>query len=112
MRPDYLWSPTALAYSAEVVSATKAGQPWPLPQRFVGRNPPTRRPKPMGGVPKGILLRQGYGAYPHSSPPSRAGLFRFAEEGKMKKPLINQGLKSGAGDGGRTHDLMLGKHTL
>ena len=31
---------------------------------------------------------------------------------QMKKPLINQGLKSGAGDGGRTHDLMLGKHTL
>ena len=29
-----------------------------------------------------------------------------------KKPLINQGLKDGAGDRGRTDDLMLGKHTL
>ena len=72
----------ALACSAKVVSATKAEQPWPPPQRFVGRNPPTRRPKPMGDVPKRILLaysaeaaasaakagRQGYGAYPHSSP--------------------------------------------
>ncbi len=59
--PICLWSPTAL-------------QPWPPPQRFVGRNPPTRRPKPMGGVPKRILLRQGYGGYPHSSTPSRARL--------------------------------------
>jgi integrase len=31
---------------------------------------------------------------------------------KMKKPLISQGLKSGAGEEGRTPDLMLGKHTL
>ncbi len=31
--------------------------------RFVGRNPPTRRPKPMGGVPKRVLLRQGYRGY-------------------------------------------------
>jgi integrase len=31
---------------------------------------------------------------------------------EMKKPLISQGLKSGAGDRGRTDDLMLGKHTL
>ncbi len=31
---------------------------------------------------------------------------------QRKKPLINQRLKDGAGDGGRTHDLMLGKHTL
>ena len=31
---------------------------------------------------------------------------------KMKKPLIPQGLKSGAGEEGRTPDLMLGKHTL
>ena len=31
---------------------------------------------------------------------------------KMKKPPKNQGLKNGAGDGDRTHDLMLGKHTL
>jgi hypothetical protein len=30
----------------------------------------------------------------------------------MKKPLIPQGLKSGAGEEGRTPDLMLGKHTL
>jgi integrase len=33
-------------------------------------------------------------------------------EQKMKKPLISQGLESGAGDRGRTDDLMLGKHTL
>jgi integrase len=33
-------------------------------------------------------------------------------EPEMKKPLGNQGLKSGAGDRGRTDDLMLGKHTL
>ena len=31
---------------------------------------------------------------------------------RRKKALISQGLKSGAGDGDRTHDLMLGKHTL
>ena len=31
---------------------------------------------------------------------------------KMKKPSISQGLKSGAGEEGRTPDLMLGKHTL
>jgi len=31
---------------------------------------------------------------------------------KRKKPLISQGLKDGAGDRGRTDDLMLGKHTL
>src|SRR5262245_10772265 len=29
-----------------------------------------------------------------------------------KKPLENQGLKTGAGEEGRTPDLMLGKHTL
>jgi hypothetical protein len=29
-----------------------------------------------------------------------------------KKPLISQGLKNGAGEEGRTPDLMLGKHTL
>jgi hypothetical protein len=29
-----------------------------------------------------------------------------------KKPLISQGLKAGAGEEGRTPDLMLGKHTL
>jgi hypothetical protein len=29
-----------------------------------------------------------------------------------KKPLISQGLKDGAGEEGRTPDLMLGKHTL
>ena len=33
-------------------------------------------------------------------------------EQKTKKPLISQGLKGGAGDRGRTDDLMLGKHTL
>jgi len=62
LRPDNQpiaagWSPTAL-------------QPWPLPQHFVGRNPPKR-----------ILLRQGYGAYPHSSPPSRPGLSPLRGEG-------------------------------
>jgi hypothetical protein len=31
---------------------------------------------------------------------------------KMKKPLVSQGLKDGAGEEGRTPDLMLGKHTL
>ena len=31
---------------------------------------------------------------------------------KTQKPLVSQGLKSGAGDRGRTDDLMLGKHTL
>jgi hypothetical protein len=31
---------------------------------------------------------------------------------KMKKPSISQGLKDGAGEEGRTPDLMLGKHTL
>ena len=34
-------SPTALAYSAEVASATKAGRQWHLSRCFVGRNPPT-----------------------------------------------------------------------
>jgi hypothetical protein len=31
---------------------------------------------------------------------------------KMKKPLENQRLEDGAGEEGRTPDLMLGKHTL
>ena len=31
---------------------------------------------------------------------------------KMKKPPMFRGLKSGAGEEGRTPDLMLGKHTL
>ena len=31
---------------------------------------------------------------------------------KMKKPSISLGLKDGAGEEGRTPDLMLGKHTL
>ncbi len=31
---------------------------------------------------------------------------------QMGKPPISQGLKDGAGDRGRTDDLMLGKHTL
>ncbi len=31
---------------------------------------------------------------------------------QIGKPLISQGLRSGAGDRGRTDDLMLGKHTL
>ncbi len=35
-----------------------------------------------------------------------------SEPAKMKKPSISQGLKDGAGEEGRTPDLMLGKHTL
>src|SRR5262250_1023709 len=31
---------------------------------------------------------------------------------QRKKPSTNQGLKNGAGEEGRTPDLMLGKHTL
>ena len=31
---------------------------------------------------------------------------------KTEKPLVSQGLEFGAGDRGRTDDLMLGKHTL
>ena len=31
---------------------------------------------------------------------------------EKEKPLTNQGLKDGAGEEGRTPDLMLGKHTL
>ena len=31
---------------------------------------------------------------------------------KTQKPLVSQGLEFGAGDRGRTDDLMLGKHTL
>ena len=31
---------------------------------------------------------------------------------KEKKPSISQGLETGAGEEGRTPDLMLGKHTL
>lgn len=38
--------------------------------------------------------------------------FQAQKERKMKKPSISQGLFHGAGDGDRTHDLMLGKHTL
>lgn len=43
------------------------------------------------------------------------GLVRPPSKGSIqdkKKPLVSQGLKSGAGDRGRTDDLMLGKHTL
>ena len=36
----------------------------------------------------------------------------FKGEQEMKKPLVSQGLKDGAGEEGRTPDLMLGKHTL
>jgi integrase len=36
----------------------------------------------------------------------------FPAPPKIKKPLISQGLKDGAGEEGRTPDLMLGKHTL
>ena len=31
---------------------------------------------------------------------------------EKEMPLTNQGLKDGAGEEGRTPDLMLGKHTL
>ena len=37
---------------------------------------------------------------------------RLHQAARIKKPLRIQGLKNGAGDGDRTHDLMLGKHTL
>ena len=36
----------------------------------------------------------------------------FSPGVETKKPLISQGLENGAGDRGRTDDLMLGKHTL
>ena len=36
----------------------------------------------------------------------------FPSPPKTKKPSISQGLQSGAGEEGRTPDLMLGKHTL
>ena len=36
----------------------------------------------------------------------------FSSEQEKKKPLRKQGLKDGAGEEGRTPDLMLGKHTL
>jgi integrase len=36
----------------------------------------------------------------------------FSTPPKIKKPSISQGLKDGAGEEGRTPDLMLGKHTL
>ena len=42
---------------------------------------------------------------------SESGQVR-TQPAKMKKPLTNQGLKGGAGEEGRTPDLMLGKHTL
>ncbi len=43
----------------------------------------------------------------------KSGLTKSASETrKKKKPLTNQGLKDGAGEEGRTPDLMLGKHTL
>ncbi len=77
------WSPTAL-------------EPWPLPQRFVGRNPPTRRPKTMGDVPKTSSLptppkqplrlrRPGAKASVDTlihSRSHRRGFLRFAEEDK------------------------------
>ena len=36
----------------------------------------------------------------------------FKNEQGKKKPLVSQGLEDGAGEEGRTPDLMLGKHTL
>ncbi|MCE3242092.1 MAG: hypothetical protein K0Q83_2599 [Deltaproteobacteria bacterium] len=39
-------------------------------------------------------------------------LAALAELATKKKPSISQGLKDGAGEEGRTPDLMLGKHTL
>jgi hypothetical protein len=36
----------------------------------------------------------------------------FSSEQQIKKPSKNQGLFHGAGEEGRTPDLMLGKHTL
>src|SRR3990167_1095072 len=72
------WSPTALAYSAEVASATKAGRPWHLSTRFVGRNPPKR-----------TLLRQGYGGYPP----------RIHPRGYIRGFLRRRGNSSRAGNG-------------
>ena len=64
-----LWSPTAL-------------QPWPLPQRFVGHNPPTRRPRSMGGVAKENTL-----IHPR---PRGQGILRFAEEGKPNSYVLTE----------------------
>lgn len=49
---------------------------------------------------KGATLVQSASEVDHSPTP------------RTKKPLISQGLKGGAGEEGRTPDLMLGKHTL
>ena len=45
---------------------------------------------------------------------SRSQRYRniFTIPPKTQKPLVSQGLEFGAGDRGRTDDLMLGKHTL
>src|SRR3990172_7787375 len=63
----HLWSPTALAYSAEVASATKAGRPWHLSTRFVGRNPLKRTLLAYSAEAVASAAkagRQGYGGYP------------------------------------------------
>ena len=55
--------------------------------------------------------RQWIGDQIRKSEKSKSGQVR-TQRAKMKKPSISQGLKNGAGEEGRTPDLMLGKHTL
>ena len=81
---------------------------------------------------KEATLRKHYARYIHEIDPQREWIERAIRKSekfpqkseksgfgrdrnltqKIKKPLTNQGLKSGAGEEGRTPDLMLGKHTL
>src|SRR3990172_352006 len=63
----HLWSPTALAYSAEVASATKAGRPWHLSTCFVGRNPLKRTLLAYSAEAAASAAkagRQGFGGHP------------------------------------------------
>ena len=48
---------------------------------------------------------------PKPSTPHAAGPRPFVDP-EIKKALVSQGLEDGAGEEGRTPDLMLGKHTL
>src|SRR3989304_9554690 len=64
---EFRVEPTALAYSAEVASATKAGRPWHLSTRFVGRNPLKRTLLAYSAEAVASAAkagRQGYGGYP------------------------------------------------
>ena len=49
---------------------------------------------------------------PVTFPVTFSGIKKKKTSRRKQKALISQGLRSGAGDGDRTHDLMLGKHTL